>query len=258
MKVKKLSTIVLSGLMAVSLNASTVYDESVVDRAGLAGLIFQKDKLSMNQKKAGEWYLYNVRKELYSKVHDDEFEYEDVHKKSYKILIDEIDKESKKVMNNEIFTHSVKISYGKYNFNKEMFPLNTDIKSNQKYKLQLPAYGTGKIVELRSPLQRRVPGVLAFNNINIEDNTQLSMDKLTAKTFMKEQKKRGGNYRELTARYTFIVEDIYSKPDNVIKCSPSYRCYPINKVQIYLHVLKLEILDNGKNVIKVYDYKKGK
>lgn len=155
-------------------------------------LIQFKDKKALLEKHKdyfGSVYLYTLNKKKWKKNKDDEFAMRELKSAYYKKFIKDIDSATKRYLNKNL-TYYTYGSFGKYNFEKEVFPVKVETRKSSNKKV----VNVGGWQNYGNPLYGSA--YMVFNK-SVYD-IQLPMKKLDAKKFLESKKgKRGKISRQL-------------------------------------------------------------
>jgi len=186
-------------LLSVSLFGDYAKERKVASEVGLISILTHKEIADKNKRNIGESYLSIMNKDLWRKYAKNEFEIGSLSLKYYDKLIEDAKKAKSKYMNKEL-TFTFKTKFGKYNFEKEGFPVKFP---NIGKKPAFDIYnGGGNNFHSNPVFVAAVDLVLEKFNPN---NVLLKMNKKQAKEFLKNGRDRN---RELTAVISGIVRDV--------------------------------------------------
>jgi len=192
---KKLTILILMAGMVLPLFAERLNlgDPGLVERFGKH---IVKDKIDLyDPDTLGLWVLQHDYRQKYNRVHNDEFELDDAKKWALEKFKLKLSKLKPIDPNAEYDLYLGGVSFGKYDFKEERFPLKGAIEEGTY--MQYP----GKDYIVKSWHD----SILKFENATSKDNF-IPMEKAEAKKFLRSRKDKYGNIdRRLVAHYVYTL-----------------------------------------------------
>ena len=247
------------GLLAILItgqfiNASQEFSSAeTFNQLAVASFNNYTSEINSNKKAASLWYLKHFEREMLFKNIDDEFTLEDIINDGYKKFTEEI-KNKKDMLNNTTFEVRRFESFGKYNFEKEHFPIDKD---DNKLSIWFKDLYSKKDAKGTTNYAK-----LTFINFDKSKNL-LPMQKNDAKNYLSKRKSLENAkhlQRTLNVKYTFKIKDItastksrkYTIPYILSNCSINKRnddttddCGKALSVFANAEILKIEYFDKA-------------